>query len=118
MTLDRGYTCIYWKAVAEFELSPSEAMFMASIADLSKNNAGMCYASKQHLAETLRVSPPTIYKLIRQLETKGLVIKEGKSWCGTIYLRPTELWNESIEEAKKGIAKAKEAKESRNIIVI
>jgi hypothetical protein len=54
---------------------------------------GWCYASKEHLAESLGFSRRSIHNMINSL--KGKSILEVQQATG--YLRTTELWHDSIE---------------------
>jgi len=54
---------------------------------------GWCYASKDHLAESLGFTRRGIQKMVRRLKDKGILEAQE----GTDYLRTTELWYESVE---------------------
>jgi hypothetical protein len=54
---------------------------------------GWCYASKEHLAESLGFSPRSIHNMINSLKGKGILEVQQ----GTGYLQTTQLWHDSIE---------------------
>jgi biotin operon repressor len=54
---------------------------------------GWCYASKEHLAESLGFSRRSIHNMINSLKGKGILEVQQ----GTGYLQTTELWHNSIE---------------------
>ena len=54
---------------------------------------GWCYASKEHLAESLGFSRRSIHNMINSLKGKGILEVQPE----TGYLRTTDLWHESIE---------------------
>ena len=54
---------------------------------------GWCYASKEHLAESLGFSRRSIHNMINSLKGKDILEVQQ----GTGYLRTTERWHDSIE---------------------
>jgi DNA-binding GntR family transcriptional regulator len=54
---------------------------------------GWCYASKEHLAESLGFSRRSIHNMINSLKGKGILEVQQ----GTGYLRTSELWHDSVE---------------------
>lgn len=54
---------------------------------------GWCFASKEHLAESLGFSRRSIHNMINSLKGKSIIEVQQ----GTGYLRTTDLWHESIE---------------------
>jgi Mn-dependent DtxR family transcriptional regulator len=92
--------------LSDFDISPTEAMFLALVASLSKND-GTCYASKEYIAETMNISKPTVFKMIKKLQRMGLLEKWGYSKYKTSRIILTETYKESMEEAKRQIQEMK-----------
>lgn len=72
-----------------FDLSPAEALLMHLIDALCQNDSNSAYASKAYLAETLNISKPGIYVILRQLVAKGLIIRTDESAYG---LKTTKIY--------------------------
>jgi hypothetical protein len=54
---------------------------------------GWCYASKEHLADSLGFSRRSLHNMINSLKGKGILEVQP----GTGYLQTTVLWHDSIE---------------------
>lgn len=58
-----------------FQLTPTEALLLATIHSLSKDGRTWCYMSQQHLADALNLTLPTINALLEKLRVAELLEK-------------------------------------------
>jgi hypothetical protein len=101
------YARFYWGVMEEFDLSPTEALLMTLVENLSKKGRP-CFASKKKLATTLNVSEPTIYNCINRLMEKRLLEKGDVLPTGVMELKILDdLWSEYIIELNKKIEEMK-----------
>ncbi|MEW6616850.1 MAG: helix-turn-helix domain-containing protein [Patescibacteria group bacterium] len=102
----RGYSRIYWETIPSFGITHTEAAFLALVDSLSRNE-GVCFASKERLAEIMGLSKVTIFKMIKKLQKMDLLEKHGYSKYKTSKLVLTERYKECIEEEKEKIKNMK-----------
>jgi len=100
----RRYYKLWWGAIHQFNLSPTEALLLGLIDGLSRR-IGWCYASKKSLAKTLNVSMQTIYNTMKKLSEKGLLVQSYKKLenYNTTLLTPTQKWIDFIEALEFGL---------------
>src|SRR5262245_21636250 len=90
------YTVILHGPRDVLDISVSEYCVADAVHKLSGNRSmvpGWCYASKDHLADSLGFTRRGIQKMIKRLKDKGILVAQE----GTDYLQTTELWYESVE---------------------
>jgi len=80
------------KDITSHELSFKENAVLSYLCSLSKKK--YCYASNQHLCDTLGIEDRTMYRILKRLESKNLIIRETKSTGKygkdrKIYIHPT-----------------------------
>ena len=90
------YTVILHHPRKKLGMTINEYCLADTVHKLSSSRSaipGWCYASKEHLAESLGFSRRSIHNMINSLKGKRIVEVQQ----GTGYLRTTELWHKSIE---------------------
>jgi CRP-like cAMP-binding protein len=90
------YTVILHHPRKKLGMTINEYCFADTVHKLSSGRSmvpGWCYASKEHLAESLGFSRRSIHNMINSLKRKGIVEAQE----GTGYLRTSDLWHESVE---------------------
>ena len=60
-----------------FDLTPTEALLLATVDSLSMNATGWCYMSQEHLAVALNVSLTTINLLLEKLRSEDELLEKG-----------------------------------------
>ena len=96
------YTTILHHARKQLGLTINEYCFADTVEKLSSGRSmvpGWCYASKEHLADTLGFTRRGVTKMIKSLKDQGIL--EGQE--GTGYLRTTDLWHESVVVLKERV---------------
>ncbi|NCD11025.1 MAG: hypothetical protein EOL93_00610 [Epsilonproteobacteria bacterium] len=73
----KRYISIDMKAMKENNLSLEEWVLLENIYFLSNNEYRACYASKDSLREYIGVSNGQIYKILKDLEEKGFLVKNS-----------------------------------------
>jgi hypothetical protein len=90
------YTVILHHPRKKLGMTINEYCLADTVHKLSSSRSvvpGWCYASKEHLAESLGFSRRSIHNMINSLKGKDILeVQEG-----TGYLRTTEMWHESVE---------------------
>ena len=91
-------------AMPKFELTLQELALLSLITSYYQKT-GLCFASKETMADILNVSEGTIYNWLRKLLKKGLVEKRGAPKnCLTACLKLSDEWiafdNDMREEHK------------------
>jgi DNA-binding transcriptional regulator YhcF (GntR family) len=110
--LETAYSRFFYGLMKEFDISTEEAVFLMMVKELSKVK-GYCFASRRQLAILMRVSPPTIYRWIKNLKRKGLLESIDYSdslsyisyYMKTGCLKVTEEYDAAIEEIVKTYTK-------------
>jgi CRP-like cAMP-binding protein len=101
-TEEARYTLVLHSARKSLKISINEYCLADAIHKLSSNRstvAGWCYASKEHLGNTLGFSRQSIHSMINQLKKQDLIeVQED-----TGYLRTTEAWREAVEVLKNRV---------------
>ena len=96
------YTLVLHAARKKLKITVNEYCLADSIHKLSSNRStvpGWCYASKEHLGQSLGFSRQSIHNMLNTLKKQGLIeIQED-----TGYLRTTEAWRESVEVLKNKV---------------
>jgi biotin operon repressor len=90
------YTVILHHPRKKLGMTINEYCLADTVHKLSSSRSmvpGWCYASKEHLAESLGFSRRSIHNMINSLKGKGILEVQQ----GTGYLQTTELWHESVE---------------------
>jgi hypothetical protein len=90
------YTVILHHPRKKLGMTINEYCFADTVNKLSSGRSmvpGWCYASKEHLAESLGFSRRSIHNMINSLKRKGILEAQE----GTGYLRTSDLWHESVE---------------------
>jgi hypothetical protein len=90
------YTVILHHPRKKLGMTINEYCMADTVHKLSSNRShvpGWCYASKEHLAESLGFSRRSIHNMINSLKKKDILEVQD----GTGYLRTTVLWQESVE---------------------
>lgn len=78
LDLDSMYVSpVYFGMGRHFDLTPTEALLLATIHALSKNGLSWSYISQQSLANALNVTLPTINGLLESLRESELLTKGG-----------------------------------------
>ena len=94
------YSYLWWYAIKEFDLSPTEVLLITLIDGLSKQKK-WCWASKSSLAKTLNVSNQTIYNIMNRLFKKGLLEQgERLESYSTKLLKPRRKWSKLIKKLR------------------
>lgn len=90
--IDAMFTTIDHRVRKAFLLSCNDYVILQAIYGLSKNEkyGNWCIATKKQLAEWYDIGEATIYRTVKMLVDKGLVIKDEK----TGWLKTTDEWNE------------------------
>jgi CRP-like cAMP-binding protein len=90
------YTVVLHHPRKQLGITVSEYCLADAVHKLSSSRSmvpGWCYASKEHLGESLGFTRRGVQKMIQSLKGKGILEAQE----GTDYLRTTQLWHESIE---------------------
>src|ERR1044071_5782062 len=90
------YTVILHHPRKKLGMTINEYCLADTVHKLSSSRSmvpGWCYASKEHLAESLGFSRRSIHNMINSLKGKGILEVQQ----GTGYLQTTQLWHESVE---------------------
>ena len=93
------YTLVLHLARKILKLTINEYCLADTIHKLSSNRSavpGWCYASKDHLGNSLGFSRRSIHRIIDRLKTKKIIEVDFE----TGYLRTTELWRKHVEIIK------------------
>ncbi len=99
------YAKVWLTLLIEFNLSPSEGLFLCLIHDLSRKTVtGGCEASKKYLADSINVTPPTINNHINFLISIDLIEKLPKKLShGVVAIKPTKKLVEKIRELEREV---------------
>lgn len=103
------YVKYYPEFAEEFDITSAAALLFFLIEFFSRNGRG-CMYSKKSLALFLRVSEPTIYKLLRELEEMGLIEFGDRTNTNTREIFPTERGTLFIDELNKEFNEPKKSK--------
>lgn len=91
------YYKFWWGVITEFNLSPTEALFVGFIDGLSRKH-GYCYASKLTIAKTLNISTQTVYNLQKSVISKGVLVQlEGRANKGIARIAPSLAWKQFVK---------------------
>ena len=93
------YTLILHSVRKNLGLTLNEYCLADSIHKLSSNRSsvpGWCYASKEHLANSLGLTRQSAHTIINKLKEKDLVEQDPE----TGYVRTTEAWRLEVEVTK------------------
>jgi biotin operon repressor len=96
---EQYYLRIWLSPLKKYKVSVFDGALLTLIYTLSTKR-GYCYASKQKLAEILRVSTVTIFKRLAKLKGMGLVtdfVPESGHPYDTSCLQVTDEWRECVE---------------------
>jgi CRP-like cAMP-binding protein len=95
-----------------FDLTPTEALLLATVHSLSKDGRDWCYMSQAHLANALNISHGTINTLLEKLRSEDELLEKGSKhprW-GTIQWRLAPKARDRMRYIQILIAKSKAAK--------
>ncbi len=114
-----GYARIYWNSFNEFDLKITEVVLLSLIWSLSrsKHSKYWCYASRQYLAKSIRVTRPTIDKNLKLLKKKGLIVFAPKKTSqGVVQVKPSMLWDNFAEQINNELEQRKKARNEEPLL--
>lgn len=105
---------VYFGMGRYFDLTPTEALLLATVHSLSKDGRDWCYMSQEHIGTALNISLTTVNTLLEELRESELLEKGGRHLKWNTYLwRLTSKALDRLRYIQAQIAKSKGAKARR-----
>ncbi|MEI6396594.1 MAG: helix-turn-helix domain-containing protein [Candidatus Taylorbacteria bacterium] len=87
------YYIVYCGVSSYFKLDPIETVVLSFVCSFHRKNK-LCYASKDLIAKIAVATPPTVFKALKKLKERGLIVQstqKGKV-CLTLGLEAVDRW--------------------------